>query len=310
MTVLDSPLHARLFAMGGAVGLADLEAIGVDATQADRWVREGVLRRVRRGAYVHNDAWQAGDRATRRMLEARAVLRGFRGSDLDAGQIARVGSGHTALAVHRLPVLHDDPLVVLARVAAGGAYRHPGVVVERCWGPGSAVQLAGVGVVRPEVAVISHALRSGLEAGVVACDAALHHSLVTTESLMAWIDANARRPGIRSARQMLHLADGLAESPGESLTRLILVGAGFPVRSQVEIGTDAGCFRVDLLVRNVVIEFDGAVKYDGADGRAALVAEKRREDALRRAGYEVVRLVWSDLTDPARVVQLARTRMR
>ena len=60
--------------------------------------------------------------------------------------------------------------------------------------------------------------------------------------------------------------------------------------------------RVDLLVGDrVVVEFDGLVKYEGAEGRAALAAEKRREDWLRSLGYEVVRLTWADLDRPRRV---------
>lgn len=43
------------------------------------------------------------------------------------------------------------------------------------------------------------------------------------------------------------------------------------------------------------------MKYAGADGRGALVSEKRREDALRALGYRVVRLTWSDLRRPERV---------
>jgi acyl dehydratase len=44
--------------------------------------------------------------------------------------------------------------------------------------------------------------------------------------------------------------------------------------------------RVDLLVgARVVVEFDRAVKYGGAEWRAALIAEKRREDALRVLGF-------------------------
>lgn len=64
--------------------------------------------------------------------------------------------------------------------------------------------------------------------------------------------------------------------------------------------------RVDFLFREkrLIVEFDGAMKYGGAEGRAALVAEKRREDALRRLGYRVVRLTWADLRDPARVLSL------
>jgi hypothetical protein len=48
------------------------------------------------------------------------------------------------------------------------------------------------------------------------------------------------------------------------------------------------------------------VKYAGADGRSALAAEKAREDRLRAAGYEVARLVWSDLADHERVARLIR----
>jgi very-short-patch-repair endonuclease len=64
-------------------------------------------------------------------------------------------------------------------------------------------------------------------------------------------------------------------------------------------------FRADFRVvgTRVLVEFDGAVKY--ADGRrATLFEEKRREDALRREGWVVVRLVWADLDDPERVRRL------
>ena len=82
------------------------------------------------------------------------------------------------------------------------------------------------------------------------------------------------------------------------------------VRSQVRISDDAGVVgaRVDLLVGGrVVVEFDGLVKYEGADGRAALAAEKRREDWLRSLGYEVVQLTWADLERPRRVEALVRS---
>lgn len=74
---------------------------------------------------------------------------------------------------------------------------------------------------------------------------------------------------------------------------------GYSLEPQVWIGP----YRVDFLVpgTRVIVEFDGAVKYDD---RQAIVAEKRREDDLRRRGYVVVRLMWSDLHDPARVRRL------
>ena len=38
--------------------------------------------------------------------------------------------------------------------------------------------------------------------------------------------------------------------------------------------------------------------------------EKRREDALRAAGWMVIRLSWADLTNPARVEALIRPHLR
>ena len=104
------------------------------------------------------------------------------------------------------------------------------------------------------------------------------------------------------------MADGASESAGESRTRLLLTDLGWTVRSQVRVlDGEEVVARVDLLVgERVVVEFDGLVKYEGADGRAALAAEKRREDRLRALGYEVVRLTWADLDHPARVDAMLR----
>jgi hypothetical protein len=56
----------------------------------------------------------------------------------------------------------------------------------------------------------------------------------------------------------------------------------------------------------VVVEFDGAVKYAGDGGTAALLAEKAREDRLRALGHEVARITWDGLLRPELV--LARIR--
>ena len=109
----------------------------------------------------------------------------------------------------------------------------------------------------------------------------------------------------------MDLADGLAESPGESWARVIFGLLGLPkVEPQVVIRDRQGHFvgRVDFLFRaqRTIVEFDGLVKYAGADGRQGLIDEKRREDALRSLGYQVVRLTWRDLHDPALVRRLVQ----
>jgi very-short-patch-repair endonuclease len=90
---------------------------------------------------------------------------------------------------------------------------------------------------------------------------------------------------------------------------LVFAGLGLPAPElQAEIRDVGGRLVgwVDFLFREqrLIVEFEGRVKYDGADGRDALFREKRREDALRALGYQVVRLIWRDLHDPALVGRL------
>ena len=133
-------------------------------------------------------------------------------------------------------------------------------------------------------------------------DAALHRGLTSLPELRRWLCRLEGRPHTHAARASVDLADARTESPGESRTRLVLGALGFGnVEPQVTIGDGFGELigRVDFLLRDrVVIEFDGLLKYDGADGREALGREKRREDALADRGYQVVRVIWAELDRP------------
>jgi very-short-patch-repair endonuclease len=61
--------------------------------------------------------------------------------------------------------------------------------------------------------------------------------------------------------------------------------------------------RVDFLwdQYRTIGEFDGRLKYDG-ERRQTLYDEKRREDRLREAGFEVVRFGWADVQGEARAL--------
>jgi very-short-patch-repair endonuclease len=114
-------------------------------------------------------------------------------------------------------------------------------------------------------------------------------------------------------RSLLSLVDGRSESVGESRLRVHLSALGIPVVPQVVIRDGSGgvVARVDLWVEGtgVVVEFDGRVKHTEG-GPDALFAEKRREDRLRRLGYVVVRVTWSDLARPDRVIAWIRQAQR
>lgn len=125
---------------------------------------------------------------------------------------------------------------------------------------------------------------------IMAVDAALHEGLVDRPAIDAALAGAVGWPGIRQARALFALADGRAESPLESLTRLRLHDDGFPIPDlQVWIGPD----RVDMLFeeQRMILEIDGLEKY--VDD--ALRLEKRRETRLRRLGYRVERVTWDDV---------------
>jgi len=166
-------------------------------------------------------------------------------------------------------------------------------------------ELRGVPVVEPAYALLGVAAEHGLRATVVALDGALRTGILQPLRVADVLARCSGWPGRPTLQSAMSVADPLCESPGETLTRLLLRSLGIPARSQVLIQASAPAFnaRVDFLLEThpVVIEFDGMVKYgsvDEAANRRVLVAEKLREDRLRSLGYEVVRLVWADLKNP------------
>ena len=114
----------------------------------------------------------------------------------------------------------------------------------------------------------------------------------------------------------MRFADGRSESPGESMTRVILDQLGLPVpHLQVSIFTPGQRFvgRTDLGYPElgVLLEFDGFVKYSKllkGDEQAVdvVVREKDRENLIRGMGYLVIRIVWADLSKPARLADRVR----
>ncbi len=139
---------------------------------------------------------------------------------------------------------------------------------------------------------------------LVVVDSALRAG-VRHDDLERRLRARAGYRGVRTGRQVLAWADGRSESPGESLTRWVVLSGGLPVpEPQLWVQTHLGRFRVDLgwAAERVAVEFDGAVKYTdprGGSAVEALLAEKRRHDALHEAGWLTLRVTWPDLRTPA-----------
>lgn len=302
--VEDSLLVGRLARGKGVVTAAELRALGIGHNGARRLVRLGQLTWVRQGVYLDTALLSDEPSAVaRHVATSRAILRQRTGYAL---------SHVSAVGAWRLPVIEEDlGPIHLSGVGAGRARRSDTV---RTHPPVAAVDVTvydGMTLVRPALAVVQTALDSGVRAGVVAADAGLRGGWFGRDDLALAMATLASRSGRRMvrARLMVELASPRSESVGESWCRVLFAALGMAQPAQqVDIHDERGCFvaRVDFLDRGTktVIEFDGLTKYAGALGRDALVAEKRREDAIRRLGYRVVRLTWADLSDPERAVRL------
>jgi hypothetical protein len=117
---------------------------------------------------------------------------------------------------------------------------------------------------------------------------------------------------------VVEFADGLSESVGESRSRVAIQRAGLPSPVlQWDVTDDRGRWlaRTDFgwpRLRTVG-EFDGQAKYGrlrrpGQSVADAVLAEKRREDAIRATGLAVVRWAWPDLADFAETADTLRHR--
>lgn len=295
-------MDLRLIARDGIFSTADAGRVGLDRNALARMVRAERCVRVDTGWY----ALVEGERPTGEALHRlRALALGRALHDRAAL------SHHSALLVSGLPVFAADldtvHLTSFVSSRGGVSVVRQGVSVHRRVGSLEASAADAVASDVPRLvptawAAVQAGLLAGPEAFVVPADAALRAGTTTPAALSRAVEVFATHTGIGPVRAALPLADGRHESPGESRTAFLLAALGHELEPQVELVAEGRVYRPDFRIRGtrVLVEFDGMLKYDD---RRALFEEKQREDALRRAGWVVVRLVWADLADPRRVAR-------
>lgn len=287
----------------GVLSAADARRAGIDGEALARHCRSGRIVRLTRGWYAVRPPRDSRDR---HWLTATALGREYGGRALV--------SHHSALVLLDLPTYDVDLSTVhLTRLNPRPGRPAPRVAARR---RGLVLHQPLAHVVSPkatmvsdpqraayvpvEVAVVQAGLTGSALTTLVAADAALHRGLVTADALAVAVRSLRGHDGIGPVRAVLSQADARVESPGETLTGYLVRGMGLELEPQFEVQAEGRGFRADFRIKGsrVLLEFDGRVKYATGDGRV-LFEEKQREDALRRAGWVVVRVVWSDLQDPA-----------
>jgi hypothetical protein len=231
-----------------------------------RWIALG------KGRYVDGAAWAVANLTERHRLRAIAHALGRR----------VVLFGPSAAAVHGFPLLRPPTTKVYALRPED--VRGPTVVAH------------DVVVTPPPRTVLDCARVMGVEGGVVVADSALRRQAVTKELLRDSLRAYRHWPGRAAAEEMIAEADGRAETPLESVSRLRLVRLGVPrPELQVEMVLESGVlYRFDFYWRamRTVGEADGMLKY--ADARA-LREEKRRHLSVEDSDHEIARWGWDEI---------------
>ncbi|AEF42526.1 PDDEXK family nuclease [Hoyosella subflava] len=169
---------------------------------------------------------------------------------------------------------------------------------------------AGIRVTSAARTVVDIARTVPFEQAIVVGDAAMRSGLVTRDALHEVLSDLGGAHGIGEARKAVKFLSERSESVGESRSRVLFHAFGLHPQSQVRIIDGSGRFigRVDFLFAPGVIgEFDGLSKYGallrpGESASDAVVREKLREDALREAGWIVIRWTWADLREPERLI--------
>lgn len=274
----------------------ELVSQGKSHRALSRQAGSGALVRVRHGAYA--DA-----------LAAPAINRHLQ---LVAGTWPTLGP-NTVISHVSAGVLHALPSwtgllgrVTVTRSGSGHGERSTHLYARRSDLSGQEViELGGYRVTSLERTAIDFSCLLNYEQAVSVLDAALH-AKADLALLAATVEAAGRRRGIGTARAALAFADGRSESPGESISRVRIAEVGLErPELQVNIFDEYGNWvaRTDFgwLLRGVVGEFDGRIKYAGTPEEVsrAVMKEKAREAAIRRLGWVVVRWGWDDLANRA-----------
>lgn len=157
--------------------------------------------------------------------------------------------------------------------------------------PGETQSIDGMAVTSPARTAFDIGRRLGLEPGVQRIDALMNATHLKVADVEAVISRHVAVRGLVQLRQTLDLVDGGAESPYESLTRLLLIKAGFP-RPQTQItviDNDGRVWRIDMGWAEylVGVDFDGAHHWTNPKQRTKDVV---RYAVLPELGWIDVRL--------------------
>ena len=265
-------------------------------------LRSGSRTRLVKGVYVDSADLETWEEERYRLRVLATAMR----SDLAMTHVS-------AAALHRLPLPGADLSEVhMMQIRYGGnrhrAHRH----VHSGFLPAeSLVTVDGVRATTVARTLADIAKTQPRLAAIAAADSALFQELCTFEAIADALRDIRRHRGAPRARQLLALADGRAESPGETWTRLALNDGDLP-RTELQIdvfderGICVGTADGGYPEFGLLWEYDGEAKYQrllrpGQSTLDVVLKEKSRESAFIELGYTMIRVINDDRRSPAQL---------
>lgn len=300
--LLPLPADDRL-PFGTPFTTAQAAARGVTGNHLTRMVRQGLVRRMFKGAYVDAAAEDTP------LLRTQALALVVPSSAVVVDETAAWARGVDLLArgdhVIPPPISIVQPLTstrVRQRDTQGG---------RRLLGTRDVEVVAGV-------AMTTH-LRTGIDIarhrprprGLAALDAMMRAGGFSQEELLEEVHRFRRFRGVVKLRELAPLADPRAESPAESAMRLVWIRAGLPrLTLQIPVLSRLGheLYRLDMGLP----EIRYAAEYDGVAWHSS--PEQRERDRTRRTWLQreqgwTIDVLGKDevFTDPERAVAIFRS---
>lgn len=150
----------------------------------------------------------------------------------------------------------------------------------------------GIPVTTPARTAFDLGRRKGRNAAVIRLDALANATNLKAVDVEDLVRRHRRSRGLVQLRQVLQLMDEGAESPQETRTRLVLIGAGLPrPQTQIVVCDDIGSTfaRIDLGYEEwkVGVEYDGAQHWTDPEQRAYDID---RHAGLLACGWRIIRV--------------------
>jgi very-short-patch-repair endonuclease len=270
----------------GVITIAQARRAGLSLQSVQRRVQAGAWRRCGRGVYFVDDR-EFGDRA-----RIRTAVWGY-------GDRA-TASGLAAAWLHKLTQFAPD-IVDVTMPRTGHGRCHDGTRLRRRdLDPADISAIRGIRVTARVITILETAIiRPG---GAELMDRALQRDVDLRQLWRAHL-RNKGRYGSPAARRLLRAADDGARSAAERLLVKLLREAGitgwrtnYPVAGyKVDVGFPAA---------RVAVETDGWAFHSDA---TAFQIDRKRQNAVALAGWQVLRFTWLDLTEhPQRVIATIR----